>query len=121
VTCRLNEWNNEQWNATIKSLDPGDQSQCKLTKRLIRVRTPSPLLVITGGVALTDSEKAEALADNLNTPCQPVTDPSFTAVIETVNVGLRSYFMAPAGVPKLNNPEDVQEAIVVTRSERLRA
>jgi hypothetical protein len=40
-----------------------------------------------------------------------VTDPSVPAVIETVNVGLRSYFMAPASEPKLTNPEDVQEAI----------
>jgi hypothetical protein len=40
-----------------------------------------------------------------------VTDPSVPAVIETVNVGLRSYFMAPASEPKLTNPEEVQEAI----------
>jgi hypothetical protein len=41
----------------------------------------------------------------------PVTDPSVPAVIKTVNVGLRSYFIAPASEPKLSNPEDVQEAI----------
>jgi hypothetical protein len=40
-----------------------------------------------------------------------VTDPSVPAVIETVNVGLRSYVMAPASEPKLTNPEEVQEAI----------
>jgi hypothetical protein len=40
-----------------------------------------------------------------------VTDPSVPAVIETVNVGLRSYFMAPASEPKLTNPEEVQEGI----------
>jgi hypothetical protein len=40
-----------------------------------------------------------------------VTDPSVPAVIETVNVGLRSYFMAPASEPKLTNTEEVQEAI----------
>jgi hypothetical protein len=64
-----------------------------------------------GGVALSDSEKAEVLADNLVTQFQPVTDSLIPAVIETVNVGLRSYFMAPAGQPKLTNPEEVQEAI----------
>jgi hypothetical protein len=68
-------------------------------------------LVTPGGIALSDSEKAEALADNLETQCQPVTDPSVPAVIETVNVGLWSYFMVPAGEPKLTNPEEVQEAI----------
>jgi hypothetical protein len=47
-------------------------------------------LVTTGGIALSGSEKTEALADNLETHFQPVTDPSFLAFIETVNVSLRS-------------------------------
>jgi hypothetical protein len=82
-----------------------------MTKRVMRVPTPSPPLVTPGGIALSDSEKAEALADNLETQFQPVTDPSVPAVIETVNVGLRFYFTAPASEPKLTNPEEVQEAI----------
>jgi hypothetical protein len=68
-------------------------------------------LVNPGGIALSDSEKAEAIADNLETQFQPVTDPSVPAVIETVNVGLRSYFIAPASDHKLTNPDEVQEAI----------
>jgi hypothetical protein len=68
-------------------------------------------LVTPGGIALSDSEKVEALADNLETQFQPVTDPSVPAVIETVNVGLRSYFRVPASEPKLTNPEEVQDAI----------
>jgi hypothetical protein len=43
---------------------------------------------------------------------------SVPAVIETVNVGLRSYFMAPASELKLTNPEEVQEAIRVLRVGR---
>ena len=57
----------------------------------------------------SDSEKA--LAKNLETQFQPVTDPSVPAVTEMVDVGLRSYFMAPASEPKLTNPEEVQEGI----------
>ena len=38
-------------------------------------------------------------------------DPSVPAVIEMVDVALRSYFMTPASEPKLPNPEEVQEAI----------
>ena len=68
-------------------------------------------LVTPGGIALSDSEKAEDLADNLETPFQPVTDPSVPAVIEMVDLGLRSYFMAPASEPKLTKSEEVQEAI----------
>jgi hypothetical protein len=42
-----------------------------------------------GGNALSDSEKAEAFADNLETQLQPVTDPSAPAIIEMVDVALR--------------------------------
>ena len=68
-------------------------------------------LVTPGEIALSDSEKAEALADNLETQFQLVTDPSVPAVIEMVDVALRSYFMTPASEPKLTKPEEIQEAI----------
>ena len=50
----------------------------------------SPLVTL-GGIALSDSEKAEALADSLEVQFQPVTVPSVPAVIETVDVALESY------------------------------
>jgi len=80
----------------MESLDPEDQSLWRMTKRVMRVPTPSPPLVTPGGIALSDSEKAEAITDNLEAQFQPVTDPSVPAVIETVDVSLRSYFLSPA-------------------------
>jgi hypothetical protein len=77
----------------------------------MRVPSPSPPLVTPGGTALSDSEKAEALADSLETEFQPVTDPSAPAVIEMVGVVLRSHFMSPASEPKLTNPDEVQDVI----------
>ena len=67
-------------------------------------------LVTPGGIALSDSEKAEALADTLETQFQPVADPSVPAV-EMVDVALRSYFQTPASEPKLTNPDEVHKAI----------
>jgi len=61
--------------------------------------------------SLSQTQKAENLADNLATQFQTVTDPSVPAVIEMVNVALRSYFMTPASEPKLTNPEEVQDAM----------
>jgi len=49
-------------------------------------------LVTPEGITLSDSEKAEALADNLEAQFQPAIDPSVPTVIETVDVALRSYF-----------------------------
>jgi hypothetical protein len=82
-----------------------------MTKRVIRVPTLSPPLVIPGGIAVSDSEKAEALADTLDTQFQLVADPSVPAVIETVDVALKSYFQVPANEPKLINPDEVHDAI----------
>jgi hypothetical protein len=110
VTRRLKEWKNDQWSATLESLDREDQSLWRMTKRVMRVPTPSPP-GYPGGIALSDSEKAEAFADTLETQFQPVADPSVPAVIEMVDVALRSYFQTPASEPNLTNPDEVQEAI----------
>jgi len=48
-----------------------------------------------GGLALSDSEKAEALADSLEAQFQPVTVPSVPAVNEMVDVALESYLQTP--------------------------
>jgi hypothetical protein len=52
-----------------------------MTKRAMGVRTPSLPLITKGRITLSGSEKVEALADNLETQFQPVTDPSVQAVI----------------------------------------
>jgi hypothetical protein len=65
VTYRLNEWRNEKWSDRLESLDSEDQSLWKMKKRVMRVPTPSPPLQVPGGQALSDSEKAIALAGNL--------------------------------------------------------
>jgi hypothetical protein len=78
---------------------------------MMRVPTLSPPLVTTGGITLSDSEKAEALTDNLDTQFQPVTDISVPAVIEKVDLTLRSYFLTPASEPNSTTPDEVHEAI----------
>jgi hypothetical protein len=77
----------------------------------MRVPTPSPPLVTQGGLALSDSEKADALADSLEAQFQPVNDPSNPAVIEIVGEALQAYSYAPASDLKLTNPVEVQDVI----------
>jgi hypothetical protein len=96
VTYRLDEWRNEQWRDTLESLDSEDQSLWKMTKSVMRIPTPSLPLQVSGGLALSDSEKAEALADSLEAQFQPVDNPSDSAVIEMVNEETRAYEYAPA-------------------------
>jgi hypothetical protein len=54
VTRQLNEWRNDQWNGTLESLDTEDQSLWKMTRRVMRIPTPSPPLVTPKGTALSD-------------------------------------------------------------------
>jgi hypothetical protein len=107
----LNVFRNEQWIDVLESLDSADQLLWKLTKRVIRVPTPSPPLLVRGGLALSDSEKAEVLADCLEAQIQAVNDPSSPAVIEAFEEAMRAYEYAPANKQKLTSPSEVQEAI----------
>jgi hypothetical protein len=110
VTWGLNKWRNDQWSDALESLCSEDQSLWKMMKRVMRVPTLSPLLQGPGGVALSDSEKAEALADSLEAQFQPVDDPSDPAFAEMVDVEMRAYEYAPASEPTLNTPSEVMKA-----------
>jgi hypothetical protein len=68
-------------------------------------------LVTSGGIALSDALKPEALAVNFEAQFRPVTEPLVPAVIEIVDMELESYFHTPASEPMLNNPDEIQKAI----------
>lgn len=65
VTNQVNEWRKDQWSSMLESLDPQGRLLWKMTRWEMRIPTPSPPLVTPLGLALLDSEKAEALADSL--------------------------------------------------------
>jgi hypothetical protein len=58
---------------TLEYLDSEDQSLSKTTKRVMFVPTPSPPLQVPGVLALSDSEKAEALTGKIEAQFQPAT------------------------------------------------
>jgi hypothetical protein len=62
-------------------------------------------------LALSDSEKAEALSNLLEAQFQPVNDTSSPAVTEAVDEVMRAYTYTPASEPKLTSPSEVQVAI----------
>jgi hypothetical protein len=66
---------------------------------------------VPAGVAVSDSEKTEALADSFEAQFQPVNDPWEPAVIEMVNEAMRAYEYAPASELKLTGPSEVLQAI----------
>ena len=61
ATRRLIEWREDQWSATVESIDPGDQSLWRVNKRAMRVPTASPF-----------SPRWESLSQTLKKP-KPLT------------------------------------------------
>jgi hypothetical protein len=100
----------EQWSDTLESLENEDQSLWKMTKRVVRVPTPSAPLQFPEGLSLSHSER-DALADSVEAHFQPVNCQSEPEVIEMVNEVMRAYKYAPASEPKLTSPSKVQQAI----------
>jgi hypothetical protein len=111
VTYQLNDWWNDQWTDALESLDSEDQSLWKMTKWVMRVPTLSPPLQVPGGLALSGSEKAEALADSLEAQFQPVDAPADPAFTEMVEVAIRAYEYAPASEPTFTTPAEILKAI----------
>ena len=68
-------------------------------------------LVTPEGIALSGCEKAEVLAENVESQFQPVTDSSVPAGMETDDIALSSYLLNPASEPQLTIPDEVHEAI----------
>jgi hypothetical protein len=62
---------------------------------------------VTKELALSDSEKAEALGDSLESQIQPVGESSEPAVTETVDGAMRAHKYASASESTLNNPSEV--------------
>jgi hypothetical protein len=71
-------------------LDTEDQELWKITKRVMRVPTHSPPLQVPGGLALSDSEKAEDLDGSLEAQFRAMNYPSDPADIEMVNEAMRA-------------------------------
>ena len=67
--------------------------------------------VHTNGIALSGSEKAEALADSLEAQFQPENEPSVSAVIVVVDEVMRAYLFASASEPNLTDTPEVQDSI----------
>ena len=42
VIHRLHEWRNDEWSSTLENLDPENLSLWRMTKRVMRIPTPSP-------------------------------------------------------------------------------
>jgi hypothetical protein len=75
---------------------------------VMRIPTPSPPLLVPGGLALSDSEKTEVLANSLEAQFRPVNDPSSPAVTEAVDELIDAYKHAPASEPKLTSRSEAK-------------
>ena len=70
----------------------------------------SASLVTAEEIAFLYSGKAEGIVDNLEARFLPVTEPWVPAVIETIDVALRSYLLSPTIEPQLTTWEEFHRA-----------
>ena len=89
VTNKLNDWRCDQWCLKFEGIGREDQSLRNMSRRVMRILTPSPQLVTPGWLSLSDCEKAENLADSLEALFQPINNLSFPAVIGVVKEAMR--------------------------------
>jgi hypothetical protein len=82
-----------------------------MTKGDASFHSSTPPEIVPGGLALSDSDKAEALANSLKAQFQSVNDPLEPAVIEMFNEAMRAYEYAPASESKVTSPSEVLQAI----------
>jgi len=78
---------------------------------VMRIPTPSPLLVTPRGLALSDCEEAETLGVSSEALFQLLNEPPVPAVMEVVNEAMRTYSIALANQSKLANLTGVQNTI----------
>jgi hypothetical protein len=101
VTGWFNGLSNDQCSTTLESLDAEDQSLLRMTKRSMRVHTPTPPVVTVedrnSSLRLCESQSPRR---KYGESVQPVTDPSILVGFEMVDVALKSYFINPASESK---------------------
>ncbi|KAB0804621.1 hypothetical protein PPYR_01591 [Photinus pyralis] len=90
-------WNhrNEQWRQKVESLNPDDGSLWTMSRYLRKKRPRLPPLHGPFGVAYTDADKAEALADSLEAQCSPVYEHLDEAHIQRVHSHVRRQLAVP--------------------------
>lgn len=91
----------------IRNTDLQNQSPWRINRWVMQLPIKSPSLVTPVEIAVSDSEKPEALADSLEGSVSAAKSPSEPAVIEIVAVTFPSYAFAPESGLKLTNPTDV--------------
>nr|CAD7198365.1 unnamed protein product [Timema douglasi] len=72
----VREYRNSVWEDKIESLCVQDRSLWQMTRNLMRVPAPRPPIVGRNGVANSDKEKADALAEHLEAQFVPADNPS---------------------------------------------
>jgi Reverse transcriptase (RNA-dependent DNA polymerase)/Endonuclease-reverse transcriptase len=89
------EHNHSQWESKVSQINPQDRSLWRLSGALTRKAHAIPPLTGVNGIAYTDSDKANVLADTLEQTFQPNDEPKCNAHINTVNDKVNSFLQRP--------------------------
>lgn len=104
---------NAKWTQKLESLKTEDQSLWQLTKRLMRIPTKSPPLHGMYGLAYSNQEKANALADTLESTFTPHDDPSDIDKIRQAENQIRRFKHLESDLEEViqTTPAEIRQAL----------
>nr|CAD7448940.1 unnamed protein product [Timema bartmani] len=108
----VQEYRNSVWEDKIKSLCVQDRSLCHMKRNFMWVPAPRPPIVGRNGVANSNLEKADALAEHLEAQFVPTDDPSDPAHVAQV-IGVVSY--RPLDEPEPMEVTEMSRALAALR------
>lgn len=78
------DFRNSKWNEKVESLSTADKSIWQMTKSLLRVPSKCPPFHGRTGMKFSNQEKADTMADTLESTFTPNENPSYIVKIEEV-------------------------------------
>jgi exonuclease III len=95
IKTDVTQHNHTQWENKVSQINPQDRSLWKLSGALTRKAIAIPPLTGVNGIAYTDSDKANVLADTLEQTFQPNDEPKCDTHIHTVKEKVHCFLQKP--------------------------
>lgn len=121
VKKMISDHRNKEWERKLTSLNAKDKSLWQMTKSILRIPTKSPPLHGVNGMAYSNIDKANAMADTLATTFYPNDNPSCIDNIEAVGRSIRRLRGMSDTVPgdkRLCSPAEVLTIIYKLRNNK---
>lgn len=116
----IRQHNNDTWREKVEHLNSQDLSLWRMTKALLKIPDKCPSLHGTNGIVYSNIDKANALADTLETTFKPNNDPSDDDKIDEVERSLfnLAHLQTPIIERELCSPKEILGHIIKLNNKK---